>query len=722
VRSWSGVVEMPAPDKPNGRPIPETAVQNPQEHRNTIHDGPGPGPAARGWPVFPLRPLDKRPLVKWKDQATTGPDQIRAWWEKWPDANIGIPTGAVSGLVVLDPDDDGPAGITALDQLQAELGELPQTLTVRTPGDSAKGKRPGLHLYLAHPGGKVKNSAGQLGDDLDVRGDGGYVAAAGSVLADGTYTVETDAPVAELPDTWAERLTGTRKERPALAAMPDPAPAETPAPAQELAQELGIDLAPKPGATGFTMREAVDIYKREVNKLKEAKEGTRNHQLNATAYAAGRVVKAGLFTRDKLLTRLVEMGEWIGLDEDEAQATAKSGLDVGIADANIIPDPVQEKATAAAKRTQAILDAALDATDLDSLPEPVPLLPGYLNREEYALLAGKFGTYKSFMALGWAYAVATGQGWAGSGLAEAVPVVYVAAEGITGFRGRLRALERRHGVKVPQGMLTVIRRPVHLANDDEVAGLRQIIERTGAQLVILDTWHRMTPGVEENSATETGGPLDRLLGLRDDYGATVLLVHHTGHAQRHARGSSALEDDADSSWMIRLGDGTEDDESRSAATPRTLIHRKSKDGELAEGRQLRLQVDEAGAATVDLDPFVLAPPTREPGKRGRPAKVDPAEATEALIRDLDQAGVPRDQGERPVHAWIALHRPGQTIPRAVVRSALALRRQRHEQATEALAQVRAGTGDPFHPGLEHLDDDQAQELAQLRARTQEASS
>jgi hypothetical protein len=59
-------------------------------------------------------------------------------------------------------------------------------------------------------------------------------------------------------------------------------------------------------------------------------------------------------------------------------------------------------------------------------------------------------------------------------------VVYVAAEGVTGLRKRLRALERHHGQKVPHGMLTVIRRPVHLEREEEVAALRQVIEDKGA--------------------------------------------------------------------------------------------------------------------------------------------------------------------------------------------------------------------------------------------------
>src|SRR5690349_1181902 len=55
--------------------------------------------------------------------ATTDPEVIRQWWEKRPDANIGVRTGRESGIWVLDV--DGQEGIEALAKLEAEWGPLP---------------------------------------------------------------------------------------------------------------------------------------------------------------------------------------------------------------------------------------------------------------------------------------------------------------------------------------------------------------------------------------------------------------------------------------------------------------------------------------------------------------------------------------------------------------------------------------------------------------------
>ena len=125
--------------------------------------------ARRGIPVFPCEPGGKRPLTYngfW--EATTNMRRIRAWWARWPAANVGVPTGERSGLLVLDvdPRDGGPQ---SLDALVRENGPLPRTARARTGGG-------GVHLFFRYPAQKqIRNSAGCLGPGLDVRGEGGYV-------------------------------------------------------------------------------------------------------------------------------------------------------------------------------------------------------------------------------------------------------------------------------------------------------------------------------------------------------------------------------------------------------------------------------------------------------------------------------------------------------------------------------------------------------------------
>ncbi len=141
--------------------------------------------ASRGWPVFPCRPREKVPATAHGvNDATTDAAQIRAWWARIPDANIGLACG--HGLVVVDFDGD-------------ELPDVPHTLTVST------GR--GRHVYL-DPGGQRYGNRTKLGGlSVDVRGVGGYVVAPPSVHPSGAvYAFESYAELAPVPDSWVDLM------------------------------------------------------------------------------------------------------------------------------------------------------------------------------------------------------------------------------------------------------------------------------------------------------------------------------------------------------------------------------------------------------------------------------------------------------------------------------------------------------------------------------------
>ena len=178
--------------------------------------------AARGWSVFPLHTpvpggcscrntkcncVGKHPRTKngFLD-ATTDEAQIRRWWSQWPDANIGIRTGSVSGLLVVDVDNKGgKQGGENLAAIAARFRGLPTTLTATTGS--------GKHLFFKHPGTTVRGSASKLTDGVDVRADGGYVVAAPSLHANGKRYgwQNVDQPLAETPAWLITKLNG-RKE------------------------------------------------------------------------------------------------------------------------------------------------------------------------------------------------------------------------------------------------------------------------------------------------------------------------------------------------------------------------------------------------------------------------------------------------------------------------------------------------------------------------------
>lgn len=116
--------------------------------------------------------------------ASREPAKVREWWQRWPDANIGVLTGPESGIIVLDV--DGEPGLQTLIEFEGKGLRLPDTYSVTT------GR--GAHVYFQHPAGlDVRNSAGKIGAGLDIRGAGGYVVAAPSIHSSGAR-YQSDQP------------------------------------------------------------------------------------------------------------------------------------------------------------------------------------------------------------------------------------------------------------------------------------------------------------------------------------------------------------------------------------------------------------------------------------------------------------------------------------------------------------------------------------------------
>lgn len=118
--------------------------------------------AKQGWAVFPLLPNQKVPATKngFKD-ATMDPSKIKAWWDRHPDSNIGLPTGGLFDVI----DIDGPTGIASMQELGGDV--IPEVHgKVSTPN--------GFHLFVTATGDG--NRAG-VRPGIDYRGQGGYVVA-----------------------------------------------------------------------------------------------------------------------------------------------------------------------------------------------------------------------------------------------------------------------------------------------------------------------------------------------------------------------------------------------------------------------------------------------------------------------------------------------------------------------------------------------------------------
>jgi Bifunctional DNA primase/polymerase, N-terminal len=215
----------------------------------------------------------KHPLQSgWRDALVN----IGRWWGLGGAWNVGIETGAVSGIVVLDID-PRHGGDQTLAELEDHHGALPATWRFLTGGG-------GQHILFRHPGGYIKSRPGALGSGLDCKADGGLIVAPPSLhLSGNRYRIAEGhhpnrAPLARLPD-WlhalltAERQRQRRREKPVR-------------PCRGLSRygEVALDNA--------------------CRRILDAGNGQQETTLNREAYGIGRLVGAGALPADFALQAL----------------------------------------------------------------------------------------------------------------------------------------------------------------------------------------------------------------------------------------------------------------------------------------------------------------------------------------------------------------------------------------------------------------------------------
>ncbi len=114
-----------------------------------------------GIPVFPCKPTKAPYTAQGFHDASTDLDAIEAWWTRWPDALVGVPSGEASGLLVVDVDPDGEGWYREhFDRLACARIHKP---------------RRGHHLLYRMPESDIRCSTGKVAPGVDIRAEGGYV-------------------------------------------------------------------------------------------------------------------------------------------------------------------------------------------------------------------------------------------------------------------------------------------------------------------------------------------------------------------------------------------------------------------------------------------------------------------------------------------------------------------------------------------------------------------
>jgi hypothetical protein len=223
-------------------------------------------------------------------------------------------------------------------------------------------------------------------------------------------------------------------------------------------------------------------------------------------------------------------------------------------------------------------------------PKPIEVVAGTIDEGTVCLIAGYWGTAKSFVGVSISGAIATGTAWYGRAATQR-RVLYIAAEGTYGIGARFDAWAKHHDVTIPEKELEVLTIPVQLTDPEKVAELCKLIEAFEYRFVVVDTLSKSFVGADENSAKDMSIAVSALYDILDStHGGNVLVLHHTGKDKTTVRGSSALEAGVDIAYLTE----TDGDIFR-------LKRTKRKDGPLDDERSFELiPVDDAESVTLSV--------------------------------------------------------------------------------------------------------------------------
>jgi hypothetical protein len=208
------------------------------------------------------------------------------------------------------------------------------------------------------------------------------------------------------------------------------------------------------------------------------------------------------------------------------------------------PDAIAQTEAKPAKPPKTVNIEAWD----DIQDEPVEwMIHSILPTKSFSALFGPPGSFKSFIALDMAEAIATGRPWMGNEVEKQGAVLYICGEGFGGMGARIKACQIHHST--PKGApIYVIRHQLNLRSSAEdfnalMMAVVQLVETTGIefQLLIIDTLARAFGGGNENDSDAMGSFITSMGKIQEFLACALMVLHHSGKdLAKGLRGHSSL--------------------------------------------------------------------------------------------------------------------------------------------------------------------------------------
>lgn len=447
--------------------------------------------AQAGYAVIPVTRAEKKPYtINGLDDATTDLGTIRLWWSWWPNANVAVVCGKVSGfLFAIDVDikpEKGKHGDESLKTWEAQHGDFPETVRQVTGSG-------GYHYFFRSPDiVKYKNKIDAL-PGIDIRGDGAYVVVSPSIYEDGrTYLWEHEVSILDSLEI---------------------------ADANDSVMDL-LKQYPRYEETG-----TLPTKKRELISMRNVPEGSRNSVLYSAACALCRYD----FPYDAALTAILQANSsWKHpLPEFEVRKTFESAYshqpnEVNIYSVNNVTAQYDENGEYIPKLPPSI--------PIESIVNPPPLKPpiigGLLREGEAMLMSGPPKAGKSFLICLLALSVASGVSWVGQ-TCKKKKVLYIDAElALEVAVNRLHDIWRKCDTSIPVF-------PENLEvkstknNSVSLGDIADDIEHAPGKydLVIVDPLYMFIDS-DQNDNTQMKREMEMIKRIYAT-GASVIVNHHT---------------------------------------------------------------------------------------------------------------------------------------------------------------------------------------------------